>query len=214
MIKKGAEPRSLIKHRKTAHNDYDNYDEKEDLRQALVDEQRWLCCYCMGRIRPHINSMKIEHWQSQVRYPDKQLDYKNLLGACLGGNGKPVCLQHCDTRKGARDLKWNPANPSHRIEVRVQYGADGSINADDADFNKQINDVLNLNLPSLKNSRKSSLGGFLDWWGKEKARIDGPVPRERFVRERERLTTGDGQLQPFCQVVVWYLDKRLESRPV
>ena len=213
MIKKGAEPQKLIVHRKTEHSYYDNYDEKEELKQALVDEQRWLCCYCMCRIHPHRISTKIEHWQSQARYPNKQLDYKNLLGACLGGHRKPVRLQHCDTRKGARDLKWNPANPSHRIEARVQYGADGSIESSDAEFDKQINDVLNLNLPMLKNSRKSLLGGFLDWWGKEKARIGGPVPRERFVRQRKRLTTGDGPLQPFSQVSVWWLDQRLANPP-
>ena len=213
-ITKGIEPQSLITHRLTRHSYYGNYVNKKDLRQALVKEQRALCCYCMGRISPQIESMKIEHWQSQAHYPDKQLDYKNLLGSCLGGERQPYCHQHCDTRKGNRSLKWNPANPLHRIEARVQYGVDGSIKADDADFNKQINDVLNLNLPRLKNSRKNFLGGFLESWRHERARIGGPVPRKRYVQQRKRLTTGDGPLQPFSQVAVWLLDKRLESKPV
>ena len=126
MIKKEAEPPSLTKHRNNSHNDIDNYDydEKEKLRQSLVNEQRGLCCYCMRRIHPNRNSMKIEHWQSKAHHPDKQLDYKNLLGACLGGQGQPVPLQHCDTRKGDRVLKWNPADSSHSIEARILY-ADG-----------------------------------------------------------------------------------------
>ena len=209
MIKKGAEPRSLIKHRKTEHSNYGNYDEKEDLRQALVDEQRGLCCYCMDRIRPHRNSMNIEHWQSQAHYPAKQLDYKNLLGACLGGQGQPLRLQHCDTRKRDRNLKLNPADTSHRIEARVQYRPDGSIKADDADYDKQINDVLNLNFPLLKNKRKAVLDAVLVWWKHERKRIDGPVSSERFDRQRKRLTTGNGPLKPFCQVAVWWLDQRL-----
>ena len=213
MIVKVAEPRSLIEHRNNALSDYDNYDDKENLRKSLVDEQHGLCCYCMGRIHPNRKSMKIEHWQSQAHHPNKQLDYKNLLGACLGGTGQPHCRQHCDTRKGNRELKWNPANTSHRIEARVQYGPDGSIKADDADFNKQINDVLNLNLSMLKNNRIGSLNGILDWWRFEKARIGNPVPRERFVRQRKRLTTGNGPLEPFCQVAVWWLDQRLAMMP-
>ena len=202
MIKKGAEPQSLTMHRLTEHSDYKNYADKRDLRQALVVEQRELCCYCMGRIRPHRNSMKIEHWQSQVHYPDNQLDYKNLLGACLGGEGQPVRFQHCDSRKGDRNLKWNPATSSHRIEARVRYESDGSIRVDDEDFDDQLDDVL-------KNNRKGSLNGFLEWLRYESDRIGNPVPRERFVRERKRLTTGNGPLKPFCQVAVWWLDQRL-----
>ena len=78
--------------------------------------------------------MKIEHWQCQARYPAEQLNYRNLLGACLGGDGQPPHLQHCDTRKGDRDLQWNPADPAHHIETRVRYELDGTIRSDDAVF--------------------------------------------------------------------------------
>src|SRR5947208_3458156 len=96
-ITKGAEPPSLTAHRLTPHCDYDNYAGKDDLRLTLVIEQRGLCCYCMGRIHNGPTTMKIEHWQCQSRYPNGQLNYRNLLGACPGGEGKPWHLQHCDT---------------------------------------------------------------------------------------------------------------------
>ena len=51
-IAKGPEPASLTAHRQTPHGNYDNYAAKDHLRSALVAEQRGLCCYCMGRIRP------------------------------------------------------------------------------------------------------------------------------------------------------------------
>jgi len=51
--------------------------------------------------------MKIEHWHSQDRYEAEQLDYGNLLGACMGNEGKAHWDQHCDTRKGDRDLSRN-----------------------------------------------------------------------------------------------------------
>ena len=208
-ITKGAEPVSLIAHRQTLHSDYDNYNAKDELRNALVIEQRGLCCYCMGRIRPERTSMKIEHWRSQARYSREQLNYRNLLGSCLGEERKPVHLQHCDTRKGDSDLKWNPADPTHHIETRIRYELDGSIRSEETDFDGQLNDVLSLNLPKLKNNRKRLLDAVLDWWKREKARIGGPVPRDRFVRKRDQHVADNGELLPYCQVSVWWLEQRL-----
>jgi uncharacterized protein (TIGR02646 family) len=88
-IIKGADPASLTAHRQTPRCDYDNYADKVTLRHALVTEQRGICCYCMGRIHNGPLTMKIEHWRSQSRFPGEQLSYRNLLGACLGGDGQP-----------------------------------------------------------------------------------------------------------------------------
>ena len=208
-ITKGREPVSLTSHRENRPSDYDSYPEKDDLRQALVTEQRGLCCYCMSRIRPALDSMKIEHWRSQSRCPGRQLNYRNLLGACLGGHRKPAHLQHCDTRKGNKDLKWNPADLRHHIETRVRYGPDGSIHADEADFDGQLNDVLNLNLPVLKNNRKAVYDTVLQWWGRQKRGHQGRVPRELLERERTRHDAGVGELAPYVQVAVWLLGQKL-----
>ena len=141
----------------------------------------------MSRIRPDRESMKIEHWQSQARYPDRQLDYANLLGACLGGEGQPAIRQHCDTRKGDKDLKWNPANPDHRIQNRVRYEPDGSVRANDRDFDEQIDDVLNLNLPVLKNKRKAVLDSVLDW-------VEAPESSDRRPRATPTLGSKTGRV--------------------
>lgn len=207
-ISKGREPASLTQHRNMSHTDYYNYKEKDELRDALVGEQRGLCCYCMSRIRP--DRMKIEHWQCRSLYPDRQLDYANLLGACLGGEEQPASRQHCDTRKGDKDLKWNPANPDHHIQNRIRYEPDGSIRSDDTDFDEQIDDVLNLNLPVLKNNRRAILDSVLDWWKHQQARRAGPVPRQHLVQKREKYASSIGELEPFCQVVIWWLDQRLK----
>ena len=208
-ITKGPEPPSLTTHRLTAHSDYDNYAEKDDLRRALVTEQRGICCYCMERIHDGPTAMKIEHWRSQAHHPGEQLDYRNLLGACLGGEGRPWQLQHCDTRKGDRELRWNPADPAHQIEIRIRYELDGSIRSDHGEFDGQLNDVLNLNLPVLKNNRKGVLAAILDWWRRERERLRGPVPRAHFERKLEHHAAGDGPLGPYCQVTVWWLEQRL-----
>lgn len=208
-IAKGAEPPSLTAHRQTPHSDYENYPDKNALRHALVGEQRGICCYCMDRIQNGPFTMKIEHWRSRSRYPGDELAYVNLLSACMGGQGQPAALQHCDTRKGERDLEWNPADPDHQIETRVRYDADGSIRSDDDVFDVQLEDVLNLNISFLKNNRKAVWNGITEWWKMEKARRHGAVPQARLQAERDRRIAGDGPLDPFCQVGVWLLDQRL-----
>lgn len=211
-IVKGAEPASLTTHRKTPHCNYGNYGSKDDLRHALVAEQRGLCCYCMNRIRNGPTDMKIEHWQCQSRYDGEQLNYRNLLGACLGGTGQPTRLQHCDTRKGDSDLQWNPADPAHHIETRLRYELNGSIRSDDAEFDAQLTDVLNLNLPVLMNYRKAVYDAVLEWWRREKRRLKGPVPRNRIERERARHAAGASELTPFGQVAVWLLSQKLRGK--
>ena len=208
-ITKGAEPPSLTAHRLTPHCDYENYADKAALRHALVTEQRGICCYCMQRIHNGPLTMKIEHWRCQSGYPAERLNYRNLLGACRGGDGQPPHLQHCDTRKGDRGLQWNPAEPLHHVDTRVRYEIDGSIRSNDAAFDAQLDDVLNLNISFLKNNRKAVGVAITDWWKLEKARLRGPVPRARIQVERDRRIAGNGELEPFCQVAVWWLDQRL-----
>ena len=213
-ITKGREPASLTAYRKAPDSYYDGYPAKDELRHSLVTEQRGLCCYCMGRIRPERDQcgeylMKIEHWQSQSRYPSKQLDYGNLLGSCAGGHRKPANEQHCDTRKGDSDLKWNPADPVHHVETRIWYEPNGSIHSDEADFDNQLDDVLNLNLPFLRNNRKGVRDAVLDWLQFKKGQIRGPVPRDVLIRKRDQCVGGDGELTPYCQVAVQLLEQKL-----
>lgn len=205
-ISKNPEPLSLTVHCNKPHSNYDNYAAKDDLRHALAIEQRGLCCYCMRRIVPKRECMKIEHWRSQANYPKEQLQYRNLLGACLGGEGQPWHLQHCDTRKGDSQLEWNPANPAHRIETRIRYELDGSIRSDATDFDSQLNRALNLNLPFLKNQRKATLAAVSDWW-----MLQGALPRSRILRKRNEYVLNTKELPPYSQVAVQWLDEKLAN---
>ena len=205
-ITKGREPPSLTEHKAKGGN-YNDYRNTDALRNALAAEQRGLCCYCMGRIRPNRDAMKIEHWQCQANYPDKQLIYRNLLGACLGGDGQPPCFQHCDTRKADADLRWNPADREHAIKARVQYLPDGTIESNDPTFNTQLNDILNLNLEVLKANRKSALRG-LSWLLNEQPPA---VSQIRIKLYMEKYAAENGNLTPYCQFVIWTLDQKLKQ---
>ena len=203
-IAKGPEPPSLTAHR-NSFGDYRNYNDKDTLRRALVREQRGLCCYCMARV--HDQDTKIEHWRPQSRFPEQQLVYRNLLAACPGRLGEGKSQKHCDTRKGSKTLSLNPADPSHQIEAKIRYRLDGSIWSNEAPFNAELDDVLKLNLPILMQHRKGVLDSIAKWY--EKVRLRRSVTRSRLQRERQRWLPADGELAPYCQVVVWWLDQRL-----
>lgn len=209
-IPKEVEPVSLTQHRCNQHTDYNNYADKDDLREALVSEQQGICCYCMRRIRPAEADMKIEHWhaQSPNKYPEEQLDYGNLLGACRGGHGKRKKDQHCDTRKGDADLTFNPANPAHNVEAMFRFPGSGRIEAfnNDQGLQAQLEDILNLNHSTLIKNRKAVLDSFTAALTLGKAR-DCDLPK----RLKEWDGSNSGLLEPFSQVIVYYLRKKLKT---
>lgn len=204
-IQKGPEPTTLTQHRQQPHATYDNYADKGALRQALVAEQRGLCCYCQSRIRATPEGMKIEHWQCQAEHPARQLDYGNLLGVCKGNEGQPFDRQHCDTRKGNSALCFSVCDPAHPIERKIRFLGNGEITSNDEAVRMAINEVLNLNWTRLTENRKSALTGFLQGLGtakldhaKELPKWDGSL---------------GGELPPFSQIVAHYLMKKLGRLP-
>jgi uncharacterized protein (TIGR02646 family) len=205
-IVKEREPRSLTKHRGAAHADYENYVEKDDLRAALVREQGGLCCYCMSRIDPA--RMKIEHWAAQKSHPERQLDYRNLLAACKGGEGQPYALQHCDTHKGDEDLTVNPADPQRPCERQIVYRADGEIDSDQPEVRRDLHEVLNLNTWRLRENRKMAVLGMQE---SIRRQYPGGWPRALIEREIQRWRARDdaGAYRPYGQAVVFWLEKRL-----
>jgi uncharacterized protein (TIGR02646 family) len=206
-IVKGHEPISLAQHRATPHSNYDNYQDKDTLRQYLVAEQRSICCYCLSRIRATANEMKVEHWHSQAGHPVEQLDYSNLLGTCLGNVGQPEADQYCDTYKGDKNLSRNPATAMHMIESLIHFEPDGRISSSDPSFNDELNSVLNLNVAFLVNSRRAALAAFKRTLVKR-----GTIPRstwERLLRDWNGESNPSAELRPFCSVIVYWLRKRL-----
>jgi uncharacterized protein (TIGR02646 family) len=210
-IAKGPEPASLTAWRQTDPTDYDGYKDKDALRESLTGEQRHICCYCQDRIYPEWNSMKIEHWASQEHHLQQRLVYRNLLGACLGGQGKPGRYQHCDTYKGDQELCRNPADPGHDVEAVIRFLNDGRIVSTNALLNEQLNTVLNLNDPVLVNRRLGALASFVDLFLKR----DEKFNRNDWQRLLDDLSGSNhnGALRPYCGVVIYWLKKRLGRLP-
>jgi uncharacterized protein (TIGR02646 family) len=208
-ITKGREPGSLEAYRQTDGATFDNLpvNVKEEIQHQLLQEQRELCCYCQSRIHATWDGMKVEHWQSQSseKYPERQLDYSNMLGACHGGQKhgqkSPRSKQHCDTLKGDSDLCFSVCDSAHPIERQISFLGDGKMSANDADIDVDINAVLNLNLPRLVSNRKAVLTAFQQ-----------RLQNGRRVDPARELPKWDGsqpgQLPEFAQVVVYWLRKK------
>ncbi len=207
-ITKGEPPASLVEHRAQEHASYGNYVEKDTLRVCLVREQRGICCYCMGPIAPTEEAMKIEHWRPQrdPNYSHLQLVYSNLLGACLGGDGKQDAERHCDTAKGMLSLSRSPADPAHNVQALVHYDATGKITSPNVAFDDELNSVLNLNAAGLKNSRLGQLRAFQQTLAKR-----GTLTKQQLIKIYDKWAgiSQTGDLQPYCGVIVYWAQKRL-----
>ena len=114
-------------------------------------------------------------------------------------------MQHCDTYQRDRKLKWSPAEPNHPVESTIYFGSDGAIYSTDAEFNDQLHDVLHLNLEVLKTERRFVLDAFLKSLGTKQ------LARKRWERilEKENGENYQGELGEHCQIVVWWLRKKL-----
>jgi uncharacterized protein (TIGR02646 family) len=209
LIIKSQEPKSLLEHRLQPFADYDNYAQKEELRISLLAEQGHICCYCMQRIRD--DKMKIEHWRSQDEYPDLQLDYNNLLAACEGGQGLPKNLQHCDTKKGNGTLTINPLDNFKNCENLIKYHLNGEIYSDDTTINEELNEILNLNVQTLKLNRKKVIDALIQTLRNQRPKGDWTAAMLNNKIKEWSNKQSDNKYKAYCQIVIYYLKKKLSK---
>lgn len=207
-IQKGREPTALTQHRQSGGRFDDPGPWKQELRRALLREQGGLCCYCMNRI--DLATMKVEHLRPQHSHPGQQLEHRNLLAACPGGQQHPThagCdVTHCDTHKGARPIELDPVAG---VQHRVRYGfVEGRIFGRDPAAERDLDEALNLNAPHLRRLRQQVIAGLVARLNKKYR--DRTWSRDVLEREIARWSARDGHdFRPFCQVAVEFLRKQL-----
>jgi len=208
-IKKGKEPDSLIQHKKQANATYDNTNTsvKNNIRDQLLKEQGYLCAYCMQRLENDSLKVKIEHWHCQAKYPNEQLDYKNMLVVCKGNEGQSQENQHCDTYKANQDLTFNPANLPHNIESKIKYLGNGTILSDDEVLNNELDTVLNLNYSMLKENRKKVLDGICKALN-HKNGTRTKTELSNFLKKWQNKNE-QGKFNEYCGVAIYYLKKKI-----
>ena len=233
LIIKHKEPADLRNHRLKSGTDYESFCYEIGLgdiqpatgfRKLLLDEQGYLCAYCMRRIpHKHIekyseqeiekDDMKVEHRVSQQDSESKaqklDITHSNMFGCCTGGKGKTRKFQTCDTRKREDAIALDPTNEQH-IKT-INYGTDGEIVSTDADFDKDLNDTLNLNEKDLKLRREAIFQSVSKKTTRDlKTLMDRKAKNEYLNKQISWwLEPKDGKYKEYCMVAVVYLQNRL-----
>ena len=220
LIKKNPEPREWLEYRCTPGVDYQSFPELVD---SLLEEQGYICAYCMRRIPckdrlykrngktyVHTNEdHRIEHMLSRENHDDKKLDYSNMVICCPGHIGNE---DHCDRLKDNKDISFSPLDP-HFIAT-LSYKIDGEIVSSEDKYNNELNDVLNLNTPILKENRKNAREAVK----KELIALKGEKPwnkaiLSKYIKKYSYKTEKGGKLKltPYCGVVLFFLQKKLKQ---
>lgn len=220
LIQKKSEPKEWLEYRSTPGVDYQSIPELVD---SLLEEQGYICAYCMRRIPCKDRLYKkdgttyvltdenhrVEHIHSRENHDDKKLDYSNMVICCPGHIGNE---DHCDRLKGSKDVTFSPLDPN--FIATLSYKTDGEIVSSNEQYNKEINKVLNLNTPILKENRKNTweavkkelitLKGTKPW---NKAVLSKYIEKYSSKHEKNKKL----KLIPYSGVVLYFLQKKLKQ---
>jgi uncharacterized protein (TIGR02646 family) len=206
------EPISLREFRETTPNAaYDGLhgDVKETLRLILLEEQGFLCAYCMGRISNDRNNMEIEHYVTQKRHlnspfseqehKDQELRYLNMLGTCNG-------LRSCSGIRGNKPLVVDPKHPD--CEQLVKFKKDGFAYSDDLNV---TNDINHLELNKLTDVRREIIDKARERLKKHQNWSNNIIEKEINNWKSKKKTRYGLAYEPYCMAAVHYLESKKKN---
>lgn len=147
---------------KPTYNDLQN-PEKDKIYNSLLSEQGYICCYCERKLIDR--DYHIEHFrpQEEHKFPELQLEYKNMLCSCQRNVGKGEPL-HCGNSKENWFDNELVSPLDNDCETKFKYTFDGHItptNAKDKSADITIQ-KLRLNIDKLIDLRNKAIEPFLD----------------------------------------------------
>jgi len=208
-IQKGKEPKSLTTYKKEKYAYFDGCN-KADIRKNLLQEQGYLCAYCMRRIDE--KHMKIEHWYPEDRLTEQEkLDYSNMLGVCEGHlDGQKGTFDTCDAHKGNHLITVDPRdiNMIKKIKYRTKSG---EIYSDDPTIHHDLDITLNLNKNGhlLSENRKAVLDEVILKLSKERSKGNWNRRMLQAMKTKYKQCNSKGMKKEYAGIVLWYLDKKL-----
>lgn len=137
-------------------------EEKKSVKDSLMAEQGFLCCYCERRLTD--DDSHIEHFRPQNDPHCDPLDYGNLLCSCQNkiAKGDP---RHCGNLKDGWFDELSLVSPlTEECEDRFAYSGDGEIRpSDSADEPARITiEKVGLGIRKLCDLRKKAIDPFVD----------------------------------------------------
>ena len=198
-IIKTSPPKEFLEYLKTPGVSFDGLsgEPKKALRQRLLEDQGYICCYCGRRINNDKNT-RIEHIKSQKNYSELALDFNNMLASCDGGEEdregrvEPKHKPHCDSKKENEDIPITPLDAE--IESVLSFFEDGTVKGK-GEIGKELVRVLGLDDKFLNTERRNAI---------EQYELKAP---ENLESELTRLRQKDngGCFDEFCFVLEQYV---------
>ncbi len=211
-IKKNNEPASLTKYKKQSNAYYDGFKYKDDIREALLKEQGYLCAYCMRRIS-NVKEVTIEHYVPQSELDEcTALDYRNVLGVCKIDRERKKEYQTCNSHRGNEKLTVNPFDRDTIKLIKYERGT-GKIGSKNECIDKDLNYTLNLNCKNshLPENRLHVLKGLEKKILKDNK---GKICSKSYLLNLKRQIENpdkDGKIAEYAGIMIWYINKRLKS---
>lgn len=214
---------------------------KNLVQEALAAEQGYICCYCLQSIgKAGALKMRIEHFKPKSIHDgnneqlDLRTDYSNLLAACSKKKNKEgkeeKGIGHCDVYKGEKEFQYlnNPSDTLFKNQKRYfYYNARGKVFCKDENLNREIGGVIkddnveegiiNLNHQYLINkrsgvwnsiSRKFKKAAKTERWEQKRQQL---LPLARELWEEYSSPKKDKSLYPFCEMIVYLLEKKFRE---
>lgn len=218
-IQKGKEPEELKEYKKQQCVCYKTMSKvkavRNKVRQALIEEQGYICCYCGARIEKEKNT-SIEHFLPKEEFPYLDLHYSNLHAVCGGGRKereeeKEKVLKltkreknkeyplYCDAFKDDRIISLSPLEEN--VEEQFWYDEDGKIYGI-TDEAKEAVKKLHLDNKVLNNKRKSIIKDYLS---EEFEQFTPEQWEEEIMLLKQR--NQEGKFLPFCFVARRYIEE-------
>lgn len=207
------QPAELITYKKTTTPapTYADFKDKDVLRQALLEEQGFICGYCMRRIANDSLNTKIEHYQEQCNFPAKSLDFDNMLAVCSGHLNNNTKNPICDTKRGSFDKTQQSLiiNPFDKNQMAKITFSEGRVEIDDVDMQNDLDIKLNLNHQTLLENRLAKLEVIRQEVTKTfpKAKMITKAYIEQKISEYSK-PDANGKLKEYCQVYIYWLEKQ------
>lgn len=203
-ISKNKEPNAWLQYRLTSDATYQSTPE---LRQSLLEEQGYLCAYCMRRIPGKDSNSnedsRIDHILSRSNNPDLSLSYSNMVICCPGAINSNF---HCDKSKGENNISFDlfDDNFINTISYKTRTG---EITCSNPTHNDEINKVLNLNHPLLMSNRLHVIKGIKISLTQKK------WTKNELTKQLKKWASKNthGQFYPYAGIVIWYLTQKLEN---
>lgn len=182
---------------------------KEELKEDLIGEQGFICCYCNREIT--LEDATIEHFKEKGKREHFHLafDYNNLLLSCDGFQSDPKRTDVCCDAKRLQNTELPLSPLDDDIENHFDFTIDGQILGITDDGKEMIN-KLGLSIDELEELRKAAIKAIV---------YENPfVPiselefrtKKEALNEKERLQElKNGKYEPFCTAIIKVLENEI-----